>query len=446
MKNTKPIFTCSFCGAQYQKWIGRCLECGHWGTIQEEKITNKSDSNEENYKLITTKKITEIKETGKNKYRFSTAIKELDRVLGGGFVPGSLILLGGEPGIGKSTLALQIIDKIKKSLYISAEESIQQIKLRIDRLKIKNKDIQLANEDNLENIIYSLKKIKPNLVIIDSIQTIFSQESSSEIGSINQIKIATAKLMELAKKENIIVLVIGHVTKDGVVAGPKTLEHMVDTVLYLEGSRYQNYRLLRTIKNRFGATDEIGLFNMTENGLIEIDNPAGIFLSSQTEEIPGSIITCVLEGTRPVLVEVQALVNKTAFGYPTRKASGFDINRLHVLIAVLQKRAGLNLNQYDIHLNIVGGLKINEPAIDLAVCLAIASSFKNKKITKNLVVFGEIGLGGEVRPVFQTEKRIKECENLGIKKIICPPQKNFKKYNLKIFPVKNLQELILKNT
>jgi DNA repair protein RadA/Sms len=437
---SKTIFICLNCDAQYQKWAGRCLECGKWGTI-EKIITNKL-AKKEDLEITPTKttKLSEIQ--GKDIQRSSTGITEIDRVLGGGIVPGVLILLGGEPGIGKSTLSIQLANIIPQTLYVSGEESIGQIKLRADRLNIKSETLELANETNVETICATIKKKLPKLVVIDSIQTISSSDINSEMGSVNQIKACTTKLLEAGKNTNTAICIIGHVTKDGNVAGPKTLEHLVDTVLYLEGDRYHNNRILRTIKNRFGSTDEVGIFEMTEDGLTEVKNPSAAFLEERGDTMSGSVVTCLLEGTRPILVEVQALVNKTTFGYPVRKASGFDLNRLHVLVAVLQKRANLDLSQHDIHLNIAGGIKTQEPAADLAVCLAIASSFKDKELSKSMVAFGEVGLGGEVRNISQTEKRLKECENLGMKIGIVPKAKKSPKANIKLFEVKNIEELI----
>jgi DNA repair protein RadA/Sms len=374
----------------------------------------------------------------------TTNISELDRVLGGGIVPGSLILLGGSPGIGKSTLSLQIAASIPNTLYISAEESVDQVKLRADRLKITSPTLKLANESVIEHIIATIKESKPALAILDSIQTLYSNEVEGEAGNLNQVRASTVKLLEAAKSLTIPLILIGHVTKEGVVAGPKTLEHLVDTVLYLEGDQHHEYRILRTVKNRFGATDEIGVFQMAAQGLEEVRNPSAVFLAERAEAAPGNVLTCLIEGTRALLVEVQALVSKTAFGYPTRKASGFDINRLHVLIAVLQKRAGLHLEQYDVHLNVVGGLEADEPAADLAVALAIASAFKDKPLGQDLAVFGEIGLGGEIRPVSQAEKRTKECEQLGLKRIITSlgSKSKITSQKVKIIPIKNIQELI----
>lgn len=434
------IFVCSHCDAQYTKWTGRCLECGKWSTIIETVAVDIKKSQQKDFPTATTETLETI--AGGDIRRSRTGIGELDRVLGGGLVPASLMLLGGEPGIGKSTLSIQLAGQLQNTLYISGEESTSQIKLRADRLGITNPTLHLANETQINSIIGTIKKMKPSLAIIDSIQTIWSEEASGEAGSINQIRAGTVMLLEAAKTNGVPICLIGHVTKDGAVAGPKTLEHLVDTVLYLEGERHHAYRILRTVKNRFGSTDEVGIFEMAETGLKEVKNPSASFLEERGENMPGSVVTCLMEGTRPLLVEIQALVNKTSFGYPVRKASGFDLNRLHVLVAVLQKRARLNLAESDIHINVVGGMKANEPAADLAVSLAIASSFKDKMLGKDLAVFGEVGLGGEVRSVAHTEKRVKEAEALGMKRIILSAGSQAKTSDAALVPVKNIQDLI----
>lgn len=374
--------------------------------------------------------------------RLQTGIEEFDRVLGGGIVSGSVILLGGEPGIGKSTLVLQICHKIKESiLYVSGEESAEQIKTRIDRLEIKTGNLSFLGETNVETIISTILDQKPKLAIIDSIQTVYSDETASGAGSINQVRICATKLLDMAKKNNICILIIGHVTKFGEVAGPKTLEHLVDTVLYLEGDQFHSFRILRTVKNRFGSTFEVGIFEMQTKGLVEVKNPGAIFL---TEKNPtaGTIITAALEGSRVFLIEVQILENLTNFGYPQRKSQGFDLNRLLLLIATLSRRLGLKLANNDIYLNLVGGLKVSEPAIDLAVCLAIYSALKNKIIPSDMLAFGEVGLGGEVRAVNQTAKRIAEAEKLGFKNIIIPNTKEIISSKAKIYQVKSLAEAV----
>lgn len=447
MAKSLVVYVCQNCDAQFQKWLGRCLECGQWGTIQEhiksqETVAKTVRAAGNPAKLFSLKEIDSTQVA-----RLVTGIQELDRVLGGGLVPGSIILLGGEPGIGKSTLALQLAYSIDHCLYISGEESTGQIKLRFDRLNLQknpNSKLLLANDTDVAAIIAAIEQQKPHLAVIDSIQTIYSKEIASEAGSPAQIRSCAVQLLEVAKRTGTSICVIGHVTKDGYVAGPKTLEHLVDTVLYLEGERSHTYRILRSVKNRFGETNEVGVFEMVEQGLQEVKNPSQVFLEERGEQMPGSIITCLMEGTRPLLVEIQALVNKTNFGYPVRKASGFDLNRLHVLAAVLQKRAGLNLSQYDIHINVVGGITADEPAADLAVCLAIASSYKDTVLGNDLVAFGEVGLGGEVRSVLAQERRIQEAAHLGMKRVIVGVQKKNAEpaKNIKIITVKNLAELI----
>jgi DNA repair protein RadA/Sms len=421
----KTLFICSNCDAQYQKWTGRCLECGQWGTVLEktpeinvqERVRGGKDALK--YPSIPTNSLKDISHEASSK-RHITGIGELDRVLGGGFVPGSFLLLGGEPGIGKSTLALQLACLIPSSLYISGEESVEQIKLRADRLGLGSAALRLGNATMVEAIIETIKELKPPLAVIDSIQTLFSDTIPGEPGNVTQVRAATVQLLSAAKTSGTSIILIGHVTKDGAVAGPKTLEHLVDTVLYLEGDRHHNMRILRAVKNRFGSTDEVGMFTMIETGMKEVVNPSAAMLLERGESVPGSIVTCLLEGTRPLLVEIQALVTKTMFGYPVRKANGFDVNRLHMILAVLERRAGLPLGQYDVHVNVVGGLKAAEPASDLAVALAVTSALKDKALGKDVAVFGEVGLGGEVRSVRQAEKRMKECLNLGMKKIILP--------------------------
>lgn len=445
MSQPTTIFVCSKCDAQFTKWTGRCLECGAWGTVAE-KIRTKEEGKKNNTLVspaATTIKLSDV--VGASTARKATGIGELDRVLGGGLVPGSLVLLGGEPGIGKSTLALQLASALPNTVYISAEESIEQIKLRAVRLSLVANTLRLGNESDVDKIISAIRELKPALAIVDSVQTIYSTDVEGEPGNVTQIRASAVKLMETAKQTGTAIVLISHVTKDGMITGPKTLEHLVDTVLYLEGDRHHFYRILRTVKNRFGATDEVGVFQMVEKGLAEVKNPSASFLEERGENQPGNILACLMEGTRPMLVEIQALVSKTAFGYPARKASGFDINRLHVLIAVLQKRAGLHLEQYDVHLNVVGGLEADEPAADLAVAMAIASAYKDKALGADVAVFGEIGLSGEVRPVSQTDKRIKECEQLGLKRVITHLPKQLTATGtkkIKIIEVKNIQELI----
>ncbi|MFH1291808.1 MAG: DNA repair protein RadA [bacterium] len=447
MPNNKTIFVCNNCDAQFAKWTGRCLECGKWGTIQEgqdpsiKSQNEKSNSNQ--YSAIKTVGLDEIKD--QDIERIQTGIEELNRVLGGGLVPGSLILLGGEPGVGKSTLALQIADIIHNTMYISGEESVGQIKLRANRLKLFSKSLKLANETNIDSVIATVAKEKPTLLVIDSIQTISTDEVAGTSGNVNQVRACTVKLMEVAKKTKTIIIMVGQITKDGDLAGPKTLEHLVDTVLYLEGDKFHQFRLLRTAKNRFGSTDEVGVFSMQEFGLQEVANPSQAFISGRPKDVPGTTVTCLLEGTRPLLVEIQALVSKTNFGYPQRRTSGFDLNRLQVLIAVLSRRTGLPLDSYDVFLNVAGGMKANEPAADLAVVLAIASALKNKVLPSNLASFGEIGLGGEIRAVSQAKRRLQEIKKLGFEFAVMPHSTEQTKITgLKIAPVKNVKELVEK--
>ena len=372
----------------------------------------------------------------------------MDRVLGGGLVNGSLVLLGGEPGIGKSTIILQICNKIKtagKVLYVSGEESAEQVKIRADRLNVKNDNLLFLSETDIHIVEEEIEQIKPALVIIDSIQTMYSDEITSAPGSVSQVREITAKIMRMCKENGITTILIGHVTKDGNIAGPRVLEHMVDTVLYLEGERYFSYRILRGVKNRFGSTNEIGMFEMQNEGLVEIDNPSSILISERNENPAGSVIVASIEGTRPLLVEFQALTTQSVYGLPRRTANGIDYNRLTLLIAVLEKKAGLTLGNQDVYLNVVVGLKVNEPAIDLGIILATASSFKNIPIPKDVVALGEVGLTGEVRAINLIEKRLKEAEKLGFKTCIIPEsnKKNLKDtYKLDIIGVHNINEAI----
>ncbi|MDD2647156.1 MAG: DNA repair protein RadA [Patescibacteria group bacterium] len=436
----KIIFNCSKCDAQFPKWFGQCPECGSWGTLQEmvEKQTRAKSLNVSAGDVID---FEEVK--GREFPRTKTGLEELDRVLGGGIVPGSLILLGGEPGIGKSTLVLQLAAKLANNsiLYISGEESAEQIKMRLDRLKLPTTNLKFLGETDIEVICATIEKVKPSLAIIDSIQTIWFSNLPSEAGNVNQIKACTAKLLETAKKNNVPTVIIGHVTKEGFVAGPKTLEHLVDTVLYLEGDQFHNFRLLRAVKNRFGATNEVGVFDMREGGLIEVKNPSEIFLASRDKDLPGVVVGAIVEGTRSFLVEVQALVTQTHFGYPQRRSIGFDNNRLQLITAILSRRCGINLGNYDVHINIAGGIDIREPAVDLPVCLSIISAFKNKPFDPKIAACGEVGLGAEVRPINSIEKRIKEAERLGFNKILVP-RSDLKSINRKIeiIQIKNLND------
>lgn len=453
---SSTIFSCSKCGAQYTKWVGRCLECGGWGAIKEESVAVQA------FQALKNKK-TNLAPAGKtinfNKIfsqetaRMKTNISEFDLVLGGGFAPGSLTLLGGEPGIGKSTLLLQVIAKIgesetnknKKLLYVSGEESGEQTKMRFDRLNLTPRNLEFLGETNIETITSTIRELKPTLAVVDSLQTVTSLEVSGAPGNPTQLKTCLVKLMETAKNTGIPIIIVGHVTKEGSLSGPKTLEHLVDTVLYLEGDRFHEFRILRSVKNRFGSTNEAGIFEMEGGGLKEVKNPSAALLSGRNTAVPGSAITCLIEGTRPLLLEIQALVSRTQFGFPQRRASGFDLNRLQVLLAVLAKRTGLPLDTHDVFINVVGGIKAEEPAADLAVCLAIASALKNKTLPPDLAAFGEIGLGGEIRGTAQTEKRLNEIKKLGFKFALIPASDKIPKINgLKIAQIKNVKEIIEK--
>ena len=444
MASNKTIYVCSQCGAKYLKWQGRCSQCGAWGSIQKKEIRISKRKKEFTAPAGEVVSLNKIK--NKSSQRLETKIKEFDRVVGKGIALGSVILLGGEPGIGKSTLILQIAEKIASSqgkvLYISGEESAEQVADRLKRLKLKSKNIEFSGETEIETILSTIKKEQPKLVIIDSIQTIYFEDLPSEPGTTNQIKVCTNKLIELAKKENIAIIIIGHITKSGKVAGPKTLEHLVDVVLYLEGDKYHNFRILRSTKNRFGPTNEVGVFDMQANGLVEVKNPSEIFLAERKEKIPGSVVTAVLEGSRVFLIEIQSLLSWTNFGYPQRRSSGINLNRLQVLLAVLTKHAGLKLSRRDVHLNVVGGLYIKEPASDLAVCLAVASAYFNKPVEREMVVIGEVGLTGEIRPVSQIEKRIREAEKFGFKFALVPKSEIQDNYKIKIIQVENLNKVI----
>jgi DNA repair protein RadA len=444
MSNIKTIFTCSNCDAQFPKWSGRCLECGSWGTLTEEIQDKKEVAKQDTLSKIGSADLIDLKKVDTmNLKRLTTNITEIDRVLGGGLVPGSLTLLSGEPGIGKSTLVAQIANALSKDslvIYASGEESAAQVKGRLERLNCSLDNLRFIGETNIEKIISSVLKAKPDLVIIDSIQTVYSSLIPSEAGSINQIRAGAVKFLEVAKEHNISVILIGHITKDGQVAGPKALEHIVDTVLYLEAETNNNYCLLRASKNRFGSTNELGILEMTSLGFKEVLNPSLVFIDAAHVELAGSVIGCVVEGTRPFLVDIQSLVSKTVFGYPQRKTSGFDLNRLQVLSAVLSKRTKINLTSQDIILNIVGGLRLNDPALDLAVCAAIISSNLNKNFDRHTIVLGEVGLGGEIRAVSKIEQRLAEAEKLGFTQAIIP-NVEVKAKKIKIVKLKNLAEL-----
>jgi len=425
----KTIYECQNCGAQSSKWNGRCLECGGWGTLVADIKDNKKIEEENMLSKIGLAGITDLSQLkdGGN-IRLTSAISEVDRVLGGGLVMGSINLLSGEPGVGKSTILAQIANSLLKNnknlsdvLYISGEESASQVKLRLERLKCDLKKFKFIGETNLEKIISTVVKSKPSMLIVDSIQTIYSASLLSEAGGVGQIRMVAVKFMELAKKYNIPVFLIGHITKDGQVAGPKSLEHIVDVVLYLENDGRGGHCILRSVKNRFGSVNEIGVLEMTGTGFDEVKNPSLSFLDGDLSlSFPGSVFSCVIEGRRPFLINVQALVSKTVFGYPQRKSSGFDSNRLQVLSAVISKKQKLDLMSQDIILNIVGGFKTSDPALDLAVSLAIISSFLNKELGGKTMVLGELGLGGELRSISHLDMRLKEVEKMGFDTVILP--------------------------
>lgn len=446
----KDIFVCTNCDAQFPKWSGRCLECGSWGTLG----ASVSDSRAE--KKVAAKKLggAEIIELASVKSssleRLTTNIIEVDRVLGGGLVPGSLVLLSGEPGIGKSTLVAQIAgalaDQGKQTIYVSGEESASQVKSRLDRLPGGAGKLKFISETSVEKISAAVLASRPNILIIDSIQTVYSSLIPAEAGGITQIRAAAVKFLEVAKENDIAVLLIGHITKDGQIAGPKSLEHIVDTVLYLENENNNNYCLLRAAKNRFGSVNELGVLEMTGEGFKEVPDPSQVFVDSSIGNISGSVISCVIEGTRPFLADMQALVTKTVFGYPQRKASGFDLNRLQVLSAVISKRTKVNLTAQDIILNVVGGMKISDPALDLAACAAIISSYSNKALNRQTLVIGEVGLGAEVRNVSKVEQRLSEAQRLGYQRAIIPRNDKLKlskdMQKLEVIQIKNLGELV----
>ena len=421
-KGKKSVFFCQNCGHEENKWLGQCPMCKEWNTFVEETVTVTKNSA---MKLSKEAEIVALKDIKiNNEERILTRIGELDRVLGGGIVPGSLVLVGGDPGIGKSTLLLQVCQRLcedkKQVLYISGEESLGQIKLRANRMGEFREELYLLCETNLEVIRSVIDKRRPDIVVIDSIQTMYSEEVASAPGSVSQVRESTNIFMQLAKGLGISIFIVGHVTKEGTVAGPRVLEHMVDTVLYFEGDRHASHRILRGVKNRFGSTNEIGVFEMRQNGLVEVENPSEFMLNGKPEHASGSVVACSMEGTRPILIEIQALVCNSNFGVPRRTAAGTDYNRVNLLMAVLEKRLGLHLSNYDAYVNIAGGVKMNEPAIDLGIVMAIVSSYKNTAIDEKTIVFGEVGLSGEVRAVSMPEQRVAEAKKLGFETCIIP--------------------------
>lgn len=425
MAKLRNKFVCSECGYESSGWLGKCPSCLKWNTFIEEVYEETSmDRSVPNSPLPVAISLSEIENIEVS--RIGTGSAELDRVLGGGIVPASMILVGGDPGIGKSTLILQVCSKIAEKgrvLYVSAEESAAQIKLRAQRLGAVNPNVYLVSETSYERVEATVDRDKPDFLVIDSIQTIYSDNLSSAPGSVSQVRDVTGRLLRIAKKKGITVFIIGHVTKEGALAGPRVLEHMVDTVLYFEGERHQGFRILRAVKNRFGSTNEIGIFEMDSGGLKDVANPSGIMIEDKSRDQAGSAIVGIIEGTRPILVEVQALICATSFGMPRRQATGMDYNRLTMLMAVMEKKMGMQLHTFDAYINVAGGFKIIEPAADLGVILAIASSFKNIPIKPATVVFGEVGLTGEVRQVSQMDKRITESLRMGFKRLIVPEQR-----------------------
>ncbi|MDH4265668.1 MAG: DNA repair protein RadA [Deltaproteobacteria bacterium] len=426
MTKIKTVFGCQNCGYQAPKWLGKCPDCGSWNSFVEEQLSALPERSAQAISIsgqaFPPQSITVIETCEEG--RLKTDVSEFDRVLGGGLVIGSVVLIGGDPGIGKSTLLLQALDKLARKgvsvLYVSGEESLRQTKIRADRIGVSSSNLYVLAENSLEKIIEDLKKLKPKVAVIDSIQTVFTAQLQSAPGSISQVRESAGKLMLLSKSTNLSTFLIGHVTKEGAIAGPRVLEHIVDTVLYFEGDRGHPYRILRAVKNRFGSTNEIGVFEMKDGGLEEVANPSELFLAERPIDVPGSVVISSLEGSRPILVELQALVSPTSYGMPRRTAIGVDPNRVSLLVAVLEKKVGMNLAQQDIFVNVAGGVRVDEPAVDLGVVSAVASSFLDKPIPFKTMVIGEVGLAGEVRGIHQAEMRMKEASKLGFKRCLLP--------------------------
>jgi DNA repair protein RadA/Sms len=447
-KDNKTIYVCQTCGYQSRKWLGKCNECNTWGSLVEEveikKLSGKTQKNQTN------KPVSIDNVHIENDFRLKTQIDEFDRVLGGGLVPGSLILVGGDPGIGKSTLMLQALSGLAKAnhkvLYISGEESIRQIKMRSDRLNTSHKNMWIVSETDLTAIHPMIDSVAPDVLVADSIQTLFSPDLTAAPGTISQVREAAMQIMQIAKKSHLPVLIVGHVTKEGAIAGPKLLEHMVDTVLSFEGDRNHVFRILRAVKNRFGSTNEIGVFEMKDAGLEEIKNPSAVFLSDRPENVPGSVVTASMEGTRPILVEIQALASRTVFGNPRRTVLGIDSNRVAVLVAVAEKKAGLNLMQHDIFVNVAGGVKIDEPAVDMGILTAIASSFLDQAVPNHTAVFGEVGLTGEIRPISHLELRVSETSKMGFQRCLIPfsnLKRMTQKPEIELIGIRDVQQAML---
>lgn len=450
MAKLKQIYICQSCGLESSSWYGICPECNAYGSFEEEIVSAKVlKSKEKKAGSLSSRAISISSISHKDEVRFSTGIGEFDRVLGGGIVKGSLVLVGGEPGIGKSTLLLQVaynISRTKKVLYVSGEESEVQIKLRSNRLFSSSFEMMICNTNEFEQLESEINNHGSDFVIVDSIQTISAKELNSIQGSVSQVKEVTSRLMELAKSRGISVFVVGHVTKEGNLAGPKVLEHLVDTVIYFEGERYHSYRMIRAVKNRFGSTNELGVFEMTGEGLKEIINPSALMLSEKPINTPGSVIVATMEGSRPIMNEVQALTSQSFFPVPRRTATGVDYNRMNMLLAVLEKRAGFQIQNHDIYVNLTGGFRNNEPSIDLAILIAVASSYRTIPVGEDTVIFGEVGLTGEIRSVHNANKRIAEAEKLGFKKVVLPfnQVKGFDKSNLELIGVRSVDQAIKK--
>jgi len=449
MAKTKTVFYCTACGNESPKWTGQCAACGAWNTMVEHTEKPGPVSRGKSAPVGISRNPQKLNEVDtRNEVRFSTGMGELDRVLGGGAVEGSLVLVGGAPGIGKSTLLLQICNSLcldRSVLYVSGEESERQLKLRADRLNVSPASLYILSETRLSDILESADSTNPDIIIIDSIQTLYNELNESTPGSISQVKDCTMALMQLSKSKGITIFVVGHINKDGAIAGPKVLEHMVDCVLYFEGDANSPYRLLRAAKNRFGSTNEIGVFEMADRGLLEVPNPSKMLLDGRPQGAPGTCVACIMEGTRPVLAEVQALVSKTSFQNPRRTADGFDFNRAVLLMAVAEKRANLKLSAFDAYINVIGGLHLDEPGADLPVVLAIASSYRDTPVDKDLVAIGEVGLTGEIRSVRHINQRLAEVARLGFQRCIIPKncaEKLDIPQNLTVYPVKNLMEAI----
>ncbi len=443
---SKTVFLCTNCGNETAKWAGRCPSCGQWNTLEEYTPTTSAKNSSRSIPAAQPKRLREVKSD--ETLRFSTGMGELDRVLGGGAVRGSLVLVSGAPGIGKSTLLLQICEQICKQqriLYVSGEESENQLKLRAERLGVESEDLFLLCETNLEDILASADRLKPDLLIVDSVQTLYTDEKPASPGSVTQVKDCTIRLMQYCKSSGVTVFVVGHINKEGAIAGPKVLEHMVDCVLYFEGEEHTTYRLLRSAKNRFGSTNEIGVFEMIDSGLREVPNPSEMLLSGRPQNTPGTCVACVMEGTRPVLAEVQALVSPTTLNIPRRSSNGFDYNRASMLLAVMEKRGGMRFSQADVYLNVIGGLRLDEPAADLAVVIASVSAAKDKPVSDTLAAVGEVGLTGEIRAVNHLSQRLSEIRRLGFTQCIIPRSGTTELKapdGLELLRVKNIREAI----